>query len=96
MDVRFAMGKFGQAYSILAENPARIHERMQSAYSNALSRIPRTDIPPEFLDQYDEITRTLSRLDLGDESPSEVELQILAVQIHDMYALLESSLTPVD
>jgi hypothetical protein len=94
MDVYFARSKFGQAVSILASHPGRIEERFRSAYDNAISCVSGTDIPSDLADRYESIMRALAWIREGSSPPSEDELQLLANRIEDMYALIDSSMSP--
>ncbi len=94
MDVYLARSKFGQAISILASHPGRIEERLRSAYDNAISCVHGTDIPSELAERYESMMRSFSWIRDGSSPPSENDLQSLATVIEDMYALLDSSLSP--
>lgn len=88
MDIEFASQKFGTAISILVSHTGRIHDRLRSAYTEALSRVPRTDIPEELLNQYDSIMDGLKWIESNSPAPSEDEASMLATALEDLTTLL--------
>lgn len=88
MSVEFASQKFGTAISILMSHPGRIHDRLRKAYMEALSRVPRTDIPEELLNQYDSIMNGLKWIEGNSSAPSEDEVRMVATELEDFTTLL--------
>jgi hypothetical protein len=89
MSIEFASSKFGTAISILASHPGRIQERLRVAYSEALSRVPRTDIPEELLPQYDSVMSDLTWVENSSSAPSDDEARLLVTRLEDLSMLLE-------
>jgi hypothetical protein len=88
MDAEFASQKFGTAISILVSHVGRINDRLRVAYTEALSRVPRKDIPEELLNQYDSIMDGLKWIEGNSPAPSEDEASMLATALEDLTSLL--------
>jgi hypothetical protein len=88
MDIGFAHREFGRALSILCSHPDRIQERLGSAYSNALSHIPRENIPEHLLNKYDSIMKKLEWTKGTSSPPSDDDANLLVRAIEDLTALL--------
>ena len=89
MSIEFAWTTFGRAISILASHPDRIQERLRIAYGEALSRVPREDIPEELVRLYDSIMRNLAWVENNLSPPSDDDARLLVTEIEDLSALLE-------
>jgi hypothetical protein len=89
LDVHFAYQKFGTALSIMASHPERIQERLSVAYREAMSVVPRKNIPSNLLGQYDSLMQRLEWIESGVAAPSDDEAQLLATAVEDLYAHLE-------
>lgn len=89
LDVHFAYQKFGTALSIMASHPERIQQRLRVAYREAMSVVPRTNIPSNLLSQYDALMQRLAWIESGAAAPDDDDAQLLATAVEDFYALLE-------
>lgn len=91
MSIEFASSKFGTAISILASHPGRIQERLRVAHDEALSRVPRIDIPEDLLPQYDSIMRDLTWVENNSPVPSDDEARLLVTRLEDLSTLLQEA-----
>lgn len=88
-DVHFAYQKFGTALSIMASHPERIQERLRIAYREAMSVVPRKNIPSSLLSRYDALMQRLAWIESDAAGPDHDDVRLLATAVEDFYALLE-------